>query len=235
MPVSPSMRIVVTGHSGGIGSAVARNLLQLGHELVGVDRLPASPEGFQEILVDLSVPGEAARAVQIAASVIGPLNGIINCAGRYDSVLLEQFSWEQYQEVMTVNLRAPIEAALTLLKVRSTEGRHFVVNLGSVGARSASRDLAYAVSKAGLEGATRSLARSFAPLGVRVFCVCPGITDTPMSAAMARDRYAKHVQSTLLGRAGQPAEIAALVTFLATGDSDYMTGSVIDVSGGLVP
>ena len=156
MAVTPKMRIVVTGHSGGIGSAVVWNLLQLGHEVVGIDRASASAQGFRQILIDLSVPGEADRAVQMAASVVGPLNGLINCAGRYDSFLWDQFNWEQYEEVMTINLRAPIEAALTLLKVRSAEGPHFIINLGSVGARSASRDLAYAVSKAGLEGATRS-------------------------------------------------------------------------------
>lgn len=229
------MRVLVTGGLSGIGAAIGLAVSSRGDEKVTIDRTTVESAAEPDVVADLSYRGEADRAVREAAAAFGPPDAIVNCAGVYLARELRDFSWEYYEHCMSVNLVAPIEATLAWLDVRSADGRGVVINISSTGATSASVDLSYAASKAGLEGATRSLARSLAAHGIMVFGVAPGLTDTPMSRAMPQDRFSAHASRTLLGRAAAPGEIADVVAFLLTGKSDYMTGSIVNVSCGLIP
>jgi 3-oxoacyl-[acyl-carrier protein] reductase len=126
-----------------------------------------------------------------------------------------------------------LRATLAWLKGRGNRGG-VVVNIGSAAARLPSRDIAYASSKAALEGLTRALAKSLAPENISVFCIAPGVVDTAMSQAMPVRRRDEHLERTWLKRPCMPEEVADLVLYLITGKTAFLTGSVIGMSGGLV-
>jgi 3-oxoacyl-[acyl-carrier protein] reductase len=228
------MRIVVTGGSGGIGRAVCARLRASGHSPVVVDRTPPADPGLPYFAADALQSGQVGSAVRETALHYGAVDAVVNSIGIYESRTLEEFTWPSFGESFAVNVRGPVEAILAWAETlpRGRPGR--VVNIGSAGARVPSRDLAYATTKAALEGATRSLARSLAPRDVLVFCLAPGLVDTAMSRAMEPHRRAENIASTWLKRACSPTDVAGLVHFLLTGPTHFLTGSVIDVSGGQV-
>jgi NAD(P)-dependent dehydrogenase (short-subunit alcohol dehydrogenase family) len=225
--------VVVTGGSGGIGQAVCRHLRRAGHTAIALDRVPPGDAGQPYLPADAARRGEIAAAVHAAVLRFGPLHAVVNCLGVYAAATLDGFAWAWFDHSVQVNLAAPIEAALALRDCKA-RGRAVVVNIGSAGARTPSRDLSYAATKAAIEGATRSLARSLAQHGVMVFCVAPGVVDTPMSRAMEQGRRAGHVRRSTIKRAGTPDEVADLVCYLVSGATDLMTGSIINASGGLL-
>lgn len=227
------LTVLVTGGCGGIGMAVCRNLISSGHVAVSLDRSDAGLPGIPVIIADMSRPGAAAAAVAEAAAQYGPPTALVNTIGYYGCHTLGSFSWDDYELSMQVNARAPIEAALAWASARSTKLRGVIVNVSSAAATLGSRDLAYSTAKGALEGATRSLARSLAP-SVSVFGVAPGLIDTPMSQAMPVERRVKHAEATLLGRAGQPVEVADLICFLLTARTEYLTGTIIPMTCGLL-
>jgi 3-oxoacyl-[acyl-carrier protein] reductase len=116
--------------------------------------------------------------------------------------------------------------------VRQRYGR--IVNVSSVVAAAGNAgQTAYAAAKAGLEGFTRALAREVGSRGVTVNCVAPGLIDTEMTRAMSERARARAIDATALGRAGTPAEVANAIGFLCSEDAAYITGIVLQVSGGM--
>jgi NAD(P)-dependent dehydrogenase (short-subunit alcohol dehydrogenase family) len=229
------VRVVIVGGSGGIGTEACAQLVAAGHEPIVVDRVPPRLPGIAYVGADAAIRGQVAAAIRRSRDVHGPPDALVNCAGVYAAETLDEFEWASFDHSVMVNVAAPIEATLAFAAVRPDVGRATVVNVGSAGARTPSRDLAYATTKAAIEGATRSLAYSLARRGIIVLCVAPGLVDTPMSRRMPPDRRAEHVRRSWLGRAGTAEEVAALVVFLATGKADLLTGAVINASAGLRP
>jgi 3-oxoacyl-[acyl-carrier protein] reductase len=137
--------------------------------------------------------------------------------------------------VLQINLASAIEACLAWMEMKGPNIPGRIVNVASAAGIRGSQDLAYTASKAGLIAVTRSLARAFAPQRTAVFSVAPGIVDTPMAAAMSDDRRQATVSRTIAQREATPSEVAALIVFLLTDQSDYMTGSVVTIDGGLTP
>jgi 3-oxoacyl-[acyl-carrier protein] reductase len=160
------------------------------------------------------------------------VTAIVNVVGIYEACTLRTFSWDSFDRNLRLNLRAPIELILAWLDSNPPSGSK-IVNVSSAAALVGSRDLGYAASKAALSNATRSLARSLAPRGIAVFCVSPGIVDTAMSRAMPSDRFDEHVAATLLGRPASCLEVAEVIFFLITGNTEYLSGSDLEVTNGL--
>ena len=230
------MAVLVSGSSGGIGSAIVRTLRENGLQTCGIDRVAprsrsCSPDGFVE--ADVTCPASAAEAYDRSLERVGRVDHLVNCIGLYDCRTLSDFNWDRHSEIMAANLTAPMALALQWLENEPAAGG-CVVNIASAAGVTGSRDLSYSVSKSALLGVTRSLARSVADRGLRVFSVSPGLVASPMSDAMPDGRRGQHVAASLHGRPGEPDEVAVIVDFLVRSAPHYMSGTNVPVSSGQV-
>jgi len=239
-------RAVVTGAARGIGEAVARRLLRDGVDVVAVDRDEAGLAGLETagakpLVVDLAQPDERARVIESAdgADYLVNAAGIIRLEPIFESTL------DDWRDIFAVNAEAVFFLCQAIGPRLRPGGA--IVNLSSTSAKSSGTTEAaiYAASKAAVISITRSFAYALAPRPVRVNCVCPGITDTPMQEQVLQEvaqirgtTYAALAQARLaavpLARTSSPQECAGLIRFLLSDEAGYMTGQAINFSGGLV-
>lgn len=242
---------VVTGAARGIGRAIAERLHEGGARLLLVDcDVEALHETAQALrsahewaidcaVADLADP-EAIR--NVTAHVAGrqdKVNVLVNNAGIEFDLPLEKVRVDIFDRVIAVNLRAPLLLTQALAPLFSEEGGT-VVNISSIHADHAFPNaIPYACSKAGLVALTRNLALELAPRRIRVNAVCPGYIDTPMwdewlCAAKDPDKLEREVAVLHpLGRRGKPEDVASAVAYLASAQSEWVTGTHLVVDGGL--
>lgn len=231
------MRVsVLTGCNGGMGRAITAELKRVGDRVVGIDRRESQGGSADErpdrfIGCDLSDIGDLRRALESLddEEAIGCL---VNCAGLYEKKSVFELSLEDFDRVMTVNLRAPFLFSQQLGKRMAERGGGVIVNIASINGKLGSPIVPYGTSKAGLIGLTRSLARTLAPYNIRVNAIAPGTIRTPMAADVNPVQMERQMYNVAMERVGEPREIASVVRFLASDDSSYMTGSIVDVAGG---
>lgn len=137
-----------------------------------------------------------------------------------------------WNKVLMINLTSPFLIIKNVLPLMKKKGG-VIINISSTGAYLGSRDVGYSASKAGLIGFTKSLARNLAKYNIRVNAIAPGTIDTKMSRLMKKEDREKNKQNTLLKRLGKPEDIIGAVSFLLSEDSNYITGTTIDINGGL--
>jgi NAD(P)-dependent dehydrogenase (short-subunit alcohol dehydrogenase family) len=244
--------ILVTGAGTGIGRAVACGFAREGARVALVGRrAEALEETAREIgdrkralclPCDISQPGEPGRIVSRVAQAFGTLNVLVNNAATFFRKRLAETSDEDLSVAYRTNVIAPLALAREALPhlrsaTPSCEGGSggCIINVSSTAANIAKPTLAaYSSSKLALEQATRTLAVELGPEGIRVNCVAPGMTSTDMIADLRADpdRLAAYVGSTPLGRVGEPGEVALAVLFLASDDARWITGQIVQVSGG---
>lgn len=231
------MRVaLVTGADRGIGEAIARSLHADGLHVVVTDAVTQRAKAVAKSLGDnasaaeLDVTDERQWRDVLASTVReqGALDVLVNNAGVAMQASIDKTSREQWERILGVNLTGTFlgcKAAAPALK--SSGG--VIVNISSVdGIRGRAGLHAYAASKAGLRGLSQSLAVELAPAGVRVNTVLPGLVPTAMTSRVDPASF-----DIPLGRTGLAAEIASVVTFLASEKSSYVTGAEIVVDGGL--
>ena len=236
---------LVTGGTRGIGRAIAARLADDGARvfLTGTDAARAEAAAAEVdayrgrvtgLPLDLADPESVKECFAAVASAAGPLQILVNNAGITRDSLLPRLSPDDWAEVLAVNLGGLYACCRAAVRpmLRARYGR--IVNLGSVvGLRGNAGQTAYAASKAGIVGFTKSLAKEVARRNLTVNAVAPGLVETDLTRdlpAAAREHLAGAVP---LGRAGSPEEVAAAVAFLASAEASYITGAVLEVSGGL--
>lgn len=228
--------VLVTGGSTGIGAAVVDMAHRLGARVGVVDLLTPNGIGASYARADVSSSAEVRAAVAQVATELGGLDVLVNNAGIAPAERFEDISDERWRQTIGVNLDGAFFSGQAALPWLLESPAPAVVNMSSVAGRTYSRtaSVAYAASKGGLVAMTRQLAHELASHRVRVNCVCPGLVDTSiMSRNVSPKRLAELVQSIPLGRLATPAEVAAVVCFLASPAAGYLTGAVVDVNGGL--
>lgn len=226
-------RVLVTGASGDIGSAIVKHLVQIEYSVLGLDIVP--PRNGNEfehfVRVDLRKELEIERMCQEVNDNYSPLWALVHCAGIYPIRPFEDYNLELWDEVNAVNLRSIFHITQLLQQSIVRGGRIVVVSSGA--AHVGSRDVGYSSSKAGVVGLTRSLAKALASRGILVNAVCPGVIKTQMSARMSPKDQEEYIDKITLKRIGLPEEVSICISFLLDRQNTYMTGASIDVNGGL--
>ena len=230
-------KAIVTGGSGRLGRAITARLRASGAAVANLDRHAAGSDSEAEIFCPCDVTDEAAveAAVRRVLAAFGRIDVLVNAAGIAAAALpIAEVPVAAWRRVLDVNLTGAFICCRAVVPHMAARGYGRIVNLGSLrGKEAPALSGAYAASKAGLIALTRTLAREVATAGLLVNCVTPtaiegGMADEDDDAATLADLAAR----IPLGRLGRPAEVAAMVAWLASADCSFSTGAVFDLSGG---
>ena len=235
-------RALVTGASGGIGSAVTRTLAAQGARVaISGTREPVLEElagavggGIVVLAADLADAEAADGLVARASEALGGLDILVNNAGITRDNLALRMKDEEWSEVLRVDLEACFRLSRSALRgmMRQRYGR--IVNVTSVvGVTGNPGQANYAAAKAGVVGMSKSLALEIAARGVTVNCVAPGFVDTAMTRALNEQQRARILATIPAARLGSGDDVAACVAFLASDQAAYITGQTIHVNGGM--
>ena len=226
---------LVTGGNRGIGLACARALADAGHRVAITYRseAPDAP-GLLAVKCDVTDGDAVEAAFAQVEEELGPVEVLVHAAGVNADTLLLMMKEEDFTKVLDANLTGAFRVAKRAAKrmLRARWGRIVLVSsvVGQIGSAGQAN---YAASKAGLLGFGRSLARELAPRNITVNVVSPGPIDTDMLNALDDEQRNLLISIVPLGRVGQPEEVAAAVTFLASDDAAYITGANLPIDGGL--
>ncbi|HJQ17269.1 MAG TPA: 3-oxoacyl-[acyl-carrier-protein] reductase [Allosphingosinicella sp.] len=237
------MTALVTGASGGIGSAIAEALSAQGARVAlsgtRADALDAVKEriGGENVVIpcDLSDSAAVDALVPRAVEALGQLDILVNNAGITRDNLAMRMKDEEWSDVIRVNLEAAFRLARAALKpmMRARFGR--IISITSVvGSMGNPGQANYAASKAGLVGMSKALAQEVASRGITVNCIAPGFITSPMTDALADAQKEALLGRIPVARLGDPADVAAAALYLASREAAYVTGQTIHVNGGMV-
>jgi 3-oxoacyl-[acyl-carrier protein] reductase len=242
---------LVTGSARGIGAATARRLAADGADVAVLDLDEAAAVATAKAIADetgrrtlglaadVTDAGQVTAAVDRVADELGGLGILVNNAGVTRDNLLFKMTDDDWDTVIAVHLRGFFLSTRAAQKhmVKARWGR--IISLSSVSALGTRGQLNYSAAKAGLQGATRTLAVELGPFGITANAVAPGFIVTDMTAALAErlgstleDFTAERAAITPVRRAGTPADIAGVIAFLAGDDASFLTGQTIYVDGG---
>ena len=236
---------IITGSAQGIGLATALRFAAEGARVVvsdiGLQRVDQAvaaiaAQGGQAIGAVVDVTDRLAIDAMVAKvkATWGRIDVLINNAGITKDARLAKMSSAQFDAVIAVNLKGVFECTQAVAEIMTAQGSGSIVNASSVvGLYGNFGQTNYAATKAGVIGFTKTWARELGPKGVRVNAVCPGFVLTPILDTVPDAVKQKMIEKVPLGRLGRPEEIAAVYAFLASDDSSYMNGSVLEVSGGI--
>lgn len=239
---------VITGATAGIGKEIARRFTKEGAFVIAigtnkergdeiVNELKAIPESagalFQQI--DVSNYQEVEQAMKQILELRGHVDILINNAGITRDQLLMKMTEEDWDKVMDTNVKSCYNTCRALVRsfVKAKKGK--IINMSSVvGLTGNAGQVNYAASKAAIIGLTKSLAKELASRNILVNCIAPGFIETPMTETLTEAQNTATLDKIPLGRMGSPLDIANAALFLASSWSDYITGQVITVDGGMV-
>lgn len=233
---------LVTGASGGIGGAIARQLHGRGASVVASGTRMEKLEGLaadlgercHAVAANLSEPEAPDALIAAATEAAGGVDILINNAGLTRDNLAMRMKDEEWQQVIDVNLSSAFRLTRGVLRgmMKARWGR--VVTITSVvGATGNPGQANYAASKAGLTGMSKALAQEVASRGITVNCIAPGFIETPMTDALSDDQKAALLERIPSGRLGVVDDIAACAVYLSSDEASYVTGQTLHVNGGM--
>ena len=234
--------VLILGATGGIGSALARQLAALGYGLSlaarGSERLDALATELKAHSgpVDATDPASVEACVAMAFEQLGSLHGVVNCVG---SLLLKPAhitTDEEWAGVLAANLNSSFYVLRSAASRMMRSGGGSIVLLASaVAQRGMINHEAIAAAKAGVAGLALSAAATYARYNIRVNCVAPGLTRTPLTQALTKNEASLKMSAALhpLGRIGEPDEVASAIRWFLSPENSWVTGQVLAVDGGL--
>ena len=231
------MTYLIFGATGGVGSALAHTLLALGHRVLASARDPhklallSSALGTPPLLADATSPVDVAEVFAQA----GPVDGVVNCVG---SLLLKPAhitTDDEWAAVLRTNLDSAFYILRGAVKAMMSSGGSIVLVSSAAGRIGLQNHEAIAAAKAGIIGLTLSAAATYASRNIRVNCVAPGLTDTPLTARITSNEAAAKASTAMhaLGRLGAAQDVANMMAFLLDPANAWITGQTFGVDGGL--
>lgn len=233
---------LVTGASRGIGRAIAHALAKQGVKVIGTATSESGAAAISEYLAEggkgvvLDV-NDAARSVALIDEIqkeFGTVTILVNNAGITQDQLAMRMKDEEWDSVIATNLTSVGRLSRAVLRgmMKAKHGR--IINITSVvGSTGNAGQMNYAAAKAGVAGMSRALAREIGSRNITVNCVAPGFIDTDMTKTLSEQQISALLQQVPLGRLGVPEDIAAAVSFLASPQASYITGTTLHVNGGM--
>jgi 3-oxoacyl-[acyl-carrier protein] reductase len=236
---------IVTGAGRGLGWAIAERLVREGARLVIAEiDWPSAEEKARAIVraqgevlpvrTDVSRWDEVREMVRQVMVKFGRIDILVNNAGILGPYfLVEDYPEEIWDEVIAVNLKGTFLCCKAVLPVMRKQGSGSIINIASVAGKEGNARMApYSASKGAIITLTKTLGKELADSGVRVNCVSPALLETDMAKAMTPEQRALLTTKIPMGRLGKPEEVAAVIKFLASDESSFVTGQCYDVSGG---
>ena len=234
--------VLVTGGSRGIGKAIVEAFCGAGYNVAftyknsdGAAKELEKSSGAVAIRADSERESDIIEAVRLAEERIGSVDILVNNAAVSSVSLITDVSLEEWNRVMNTSVTGAFLFSKYVLPgmIRKKQGR--IINISSMwGVVGASCEVHYSTAKAALIGFTKALAKEVGPSGITVNAIAPGVVRTDMNAAFSDDDMAALCDETPVGRIAEPSEIARAVVFLAAEESGFITGEIMNVSGGFI-
>ncbi len=238
---------LITGAARGLGEAIARRFLEAGCRLALWDlngeaarKLAGNldPSGRRVLAqrVDVTAEAEVQAAVDKAVEHFGRIDVLVNCAGIIKHLPIDKMSLEDFESVLRVNLTGTFLCCRAVVPLMKKQGGGKIVNIASLGGRTGRPGVGvnYAASKAGVVGLTQTLAREAGPAGLYVNAIAPGPILTELTRQVGPEVFAKWNAGRAVNKDGLPEDVAAAALFLASDQSDWITGATLDVNGGIL-
>ncbi|MBS4727264.1 3-oxoacyl-ACP reductase FabG [Mycobacterium sp. SM1] len=233
---------IVTGGAQGLGFAIAERFVAEGARVVLGDVNRASAETAAKqlgddvavaVCCDVTIATDVDTLVATAVQHFGGLDIMVNNAGITRDATMRTMTEEQFDEVIAVHLKGTWNGTRTAAAIMRENKRGAIVNMSSLSGKiGLVGQTNYSAAKAGIVGMTKAAAKELAHLGVRVNAIAPGLIRSAMTEAMPQRIWEQKIAEVPMGRAGEPREVANVALFLASDLSSYMTGTVIEVTGG---
>jgi acetoacetyl-CoA reductase len=235
---------LVTGGTGGIGTAIVQRLVREGHRVASNYRDADKAEAWRQKMVaagcpvtlvpgDVGDPEAAADMVRAIEKALGPVDILINNAGITRDTTFHKMSYQQWMDVVNTNLNACFNVTRPVIESMRERKWGRIVQISSINGQKGQYGQAnYAAAKAGMHGFTISLAQENARFGITVNTVSPGYVGTDMVMAVPEDVRAKIVAQIPVGRLGKPEEIAYAVNFFLSEEAAWITGANLAINGG---
>ena len=238
---------LVTGGSKGIGAAIVKQLCEDGYSVAinyntSEQRALSlcsfcTSEGYPVLPVkcDVSVAAEVDKMFSEIEEKLGKVDVLVNNAGVSLWGLFDTVSDEEFAKVTGINLTGTFNCTRRAVPAMLQKKYGRIINISSVwGQVGASCEAVYSASKAGIIGLTKALAKEYAPSGITVNCIAPGVIDTEMMSRFSEEERAAICEEIPLGRMGTPEEVARAVSFFADEKNAYITGQILGVNGGMI-
>jgi len=234
---------LVTGASRGIGKAIAEQLAAQGATVIGTATTEGGAENISAYLADLGGKGmclnvtdtdSIAAVIKAITDEFGAVSILVNNAGITKDNLLMMMKEDQWNDIIETNLTSIYRLSKAVIRAMMKKRKGRIINIASVvGLTGNPGQTNYSATKAGMLGFSKSLAREIGSRNITVNCVAPGFIDTDMTKELAEEQRNALISQIPLSRLGDPADIAAAVTFLAGPTAAYITGETINVNGGM--
>jgi len=234
---------IITGGAGGLGRSMAETFLQAGASVllsdlndVALRELVGELHSYGKVVHlagDVSVEADVQRTVDRCVAEFGTVDILVNNAGITRDATMRKMPLSDFQAVLNVHLVGAWLGTRTAAAVMREKQSGSIINMSSISGKIGNvGQTNYSAAKAGMVGLTKASAKELAHLGVRVNAIQPGLIRTAMTAGLREDLWERKVAAIPMGRAGEPSEVADVALFLASDLSSYLTGAVLEVTGG---